>query len=170
MAFKMQRLHKFLIQSSFLYLFHVKTKPTKITICTKGHGLKVNESGRGRLALSSLPLALQSLSLLVEGFSLLDMGCARPTGPRAPPPGISFLRGLTSRLGRLIWGGALTKKKGKSTSILPQLIKLLNQLAHKVSFSPFANSWSQLLGHFLKVLFCKKSWLIQISNRYKWYI
>ena len=85
-------------------------KPTKITICTKGHGLKVNESGRGRLALSSLPLALQSLSLLVEGFSLLDMGCARPTGPRAPPPGISFLRGLTSRLGRLIWGGTLTKK------------------------------------------------------------
>lgn len=144
----------------------------------QGHGLKVNESGRGRLALSSLPLALQSLSLLVEGFSLLDMGCARPTGPRAPPPGISFLRGLTSRLGRLIWGGALTKKKinkiklikDKSTSTLPQLIKLLNQLAHKVNFSLFANSWSQLLGQFLKVLFCKNSWLIQISNTYKWYI
>ena len=114
MAFKMQRLRKFLIHSSFLNLFHVKTrvlwKAYKNYNMHQGHGLKVNESGRGRLALSSLPLALQSLSLLVEGFSLLDMGCARPTGPRAPPPGMSFLRGLTSRLGRLIWGGALTKK------------------------------------------------------------
>lgn len=60
------------------------------------------------LTLSSLPLALESLSRLPADFSPLDNACALPTGPRGCSPGDSFLKGFTSRLGRFIWGGALT--------------------------------------------------------------
>lgn len=73
------------------------------------------------LTLSSLVRALHSLSLLVVGFSLLDAaGWARLAGPRAPATGISFRRGLTSRLGRRIWGGALARKKKKEKEKLTQ--------------------------------------------------
>lgn len=114
MAFKMQRLLGF--ESDFLKISSMSKpgytdEPTEIIMCTRSHGLHVSASRRDSLALSSLALALWSLSRLAEGLSLFDTGCARPAAPRAPTPGTSFLRGLISRLGRLIWGGALTRNK-----------------------------------------------------------